>query len=158
MALVRHDYSRVWATLVIVVTCLAALSPVVPSLRGRKGDSFPLSWYPMFAKERPEYERPTYVFGVEPDGDRVKVDVSYWSSGGFNQGRNELTTTVSQGRRRLAELCERIARRVVEKNKRELRKVTELQIARGKYDRAAWFEGDHTPMQETILDTCPVRR
>ncbi|MDP2307455.1 MAG: hypothetical protein Q8P18_15620 [Pseudomonadota bacterium] len=152
------DLARVWASVVIVVTCAAAISPVVPSLRGHKGDSFPLSWYPMFAKERPEYERPTYVFATTPKGKRVKVDVSYWSSGGFNQGRNELTTTVKAGPDRIDAMCERIAARVVERDRRALRAVTELTVAVGKYDRKRYFEGDEEPISERIITTCPVIR
>lgn len=152
------DLARVWASVVIVVTCAASISPLFPSLRGREGDSFPLSWYPMFAKERPEYERPTYVFGTTPKGDRVKVDVSYWSSGGFNQGRNELTTTVRAGAERIDAMCERIAAKVAERNKKPLRKVTEVSVAVGTYDRKAWFAGDEKPLRERIVTTCPVVR
>lgn len=152
------DLARAWAVFVIVVTCVAAASPVVPELRGRKGDSFPLSWYPMFAKERPAKERPTYVFGVGPGGERVKVDVSYWTTGGFNQGRNELTTTVKAGDAALDAMCARIASRVVKKNRRELRQVTELRIATGTYDRERYFSGDRAPIKERILGRCPVER
>jgi hypothetical protein len=152
------DLARVWASAVIVVTCLAALSPIEPSLRGRKGDSFPLSWYPMFANERPKYEKPTYVFGTTSNGDRVKVDVSYWTAGGFNQGRNELTTTVKGGPARIDAMCERIAKKVVERNRKPLRKVTELSVATGTYDRKAFFEGDRKPMRERIITTCAVVR
>lgn len=152
------DPARAWAALVIVVACLGTASPLVPELRGRKGDSFPLSWFPMFAKERPDVETPTYVFGVTDAEKRVKVDVSFWTSGGFNQGRNELTTTVKAGPDRLFELCEKIAQRVVKKNRKEHRKVTEVRVARAKFDRERYFTGDTSPTDERILTTCRVIR
>jgi hypothetical protein len=151
---VRVD--RAWAWAVIVVASLATASPLVPALRGHKGDSFPLSWFPMFAGERPVYETPTYVVGLTPSGGRVKVDVSFWTTGGFNQGRNMLTTAVKQ--HTVAALCDRIAKRVARHGRPEHADVTELVVVKGSYDRAKFFGGDRTPLIENTITRCPVVR
>jgi hypothetical protein len=148
--------ARVWAWAVVIVATLATASPLVPSLRGRKGDSFPLTWFPMFAGERPKLETPTYIVGFEPDGTRVKIDVSVWTTGGFNQGRNMLTTAIKQKRGR--QFCEMVAQRIVRRRSSRFADVERLQIVKGTYDREAFFLGDTAPIHESVLARCPVKR
>lgn len=151
--------ARLRAWLIIVVTIMAVLSPLVPACRGRKNDSFPLSWYPMFAKVRPAHETPTYVLGRSAAGAREKIDVRWWTSGGFNQGRNMLTTTLKQGSEPTQAFCARLAQKVAEKESRRWKAIEEVAIVRGTYDRAQFFgEGDTTPIREKTLHTCPVPR
>jgi len=141
---------------VIAATTLASLSPLVPELRGRKGDSFPLSWFPMFASERPKVETPTYVVGLTESGDRMKIDVSFWTSGGFNQGRNMLTTSVKKKKTR--EFCATTASKVARRKTGPFGSVVQLNIVRGSYDRAEFFAGNREPLAETVLARCPVER
>lgn len=148
--------SRMWAWVMVIVATLATASPLVPQLRGHKGDSFPLSWFPMFAKERPAVESPTYVVGTTESGDRVKVDVSFWTSGGFNQGRNMLTTEVK--RKRADAMCATIAKSVARRGRGVHKRVVELWIVRGTYDRARFFGGDEAPITEKLIARCPVNR
>lgn len=152
------SFRRGWGAIVSVTAVCAVLTPLVPEWRGANKDSFPLSWYPMFANERPTLERPTYVVGVTSTGERVKVDVSYWSRGGFNQGRNELTTIARRGRPELTDFCGAVAMRVGRSKKQRYADVQHLEIVRGKYSRAAYFSGDHTPISERILSSCAVSR
>ena len=74
-----------------------------------------LSWFPMFAGERPAVERPIYVVGVKPKGRTVKVDVSFWSVGGYNQGKHTLRTIVREGRSE--EFCHQLAGRIVRRGR-----------------------------------------
>ncbi|MBA2321234.1 MAG: hypothetical protein H0V89_08765 [Deltaproteobacteria bacterium] len=148
--------ARLWAWAVIAATTLASFSPLVPELRGRKGDSFPLSWFPMFASERPRIETPTYILGMTDAGDRVKIDVSFWTNGGFNQGRNMLTTAVKQ--KRAPKFCASVAHAVARRKSARFAEVTELRIVMGSYDREIFFSGDRAPLREVVVTTCPVRR
>ncbi len=153
------DLARLRAWIVIVVTCFAVLSPLVPEWRGRKNDSFPLSWYPMFAKRRPDVERPTYVFGRAADGRREKIDVQWWTTGGFNQGRNMLTKTVRAGTEPTTELCNKLATKVAKKKSKRWKDIEEVVIATARYDRARFFgEGKREPMGEKELHVCRVSR
>lgn len=153
------DLARARAWAVIGVTCFAVLSPLVPEWRGRNGDSFPLSWYPMFARERPAYERPTYVIGTGPGGVREKIDVRFWTSGGFNQGRDQLSVTVRAGEEATAAFCARLAERVARKRGRRWAQVDTVAIVKGQFDRERYFAlGDTKPMTERLIYSCAVPR
>lgn len=146
---------RAWPWTVIVVTVLAVLTPLNPDWRGRQKDSFPLSWYPMFSKERPEHETPLYAVGLREDGSRAYLDVSLWTTGGFNQGREMLADAVREGTSRRQEFCARIAKAAAKKRK----KVVEVRLVRGTFDRRRFFvDGDHQPLREKVLASCPVER
>jgi len=147
---------RVWGWTVIVVACVATVSPVVPALRGHKGDSFPLSWFPMFAGERPPVERPIYVVGVKPRGRTVKVDVSFWSVGGFNQGKHTLRTIVRE--KRGEEFCEQIARRIARRGRPEHARVVKIRIMTGRFDRTRFFTISDRAIQEEVIAQCEVDR
>ncbi len=150
------QWGRAWAWSVVVVATLATASPIVPALRGHKGDGFPLSWFPMFSRERPDLERPTYVVGDTADGGRVKVDVTFWATGGFNQGRNALVATIQKGGAK--DLCAKVAKRVATRGRPEHADVTQIRIVRGTYDREVFFGGDRTPIRESLITECPVPR
>lgn len=153
------DLARLRAWCIIVATCAAVLTPLVPEWRGRNGDSFPLSWYPMFAKERPALEKPTYVYGRTQAGERRKIDVSWWTSGGFNQGRNMLTKTVAAGEEPTRAFCEKLAKKVVKKKGEEWAAVTHVVIARAKFDRERFFAlNDREPLGERVVYACGVPR
>lgn len=153
------ELARIKALVVIVVTSLAVLTPLVPDWRGRNNDSFPLSWYPMFAKERPLLEKPTYVIATGPDGQRQKIDVRWWTHGGFNQGRNMLTELVKGGADKLTPFCERIAKKVADRKEPEWQGIDEVKVVVGQYDRRKFFQaGDRKPVSEKLIFRCGVPR
>lgn len=149
--------ARAYAWLIITGFCFAVLSPLNPDWRGQQDDSFPLSWYPMFASYRPTVESPTYVVGITEAGERRKIDVRYWSSGGFNQARGELVKQIAAGKERAGKLCAKIARNVATKH--SMKEVVEVQFLRGRFSRDTYFgQGDKTPISEKVLYRCPVER
>lgn len=151
------DISRAYATVVSLGLCLAVLSPIHPALRNVKSDSYPLSYYPMFAKSRPEVERPTWVVGLTEDEREFKIHIGYWTSGGFNQGRNQLVAAMRKRDTEGQDLCRRIARRVAKDPR--LAEVTQLEIRSGSFSRARYFgDGDHAPLTEKVLLSCDVPR
>lgn len=153
---------RIYATLFSVIVAAAMFIPLNPDWRGTYGDNFPLSWYPMFASRRPAVERINYVIGLTPEGSHP-VDVSWWSSGGFNQGRSQLDTAIrKQGRAAegpASELCQRIARKLGRRRSGWASTVTEVEFRRGTFRRERWFgEGDRTPDSDRLVLRCTVNR
>lgn len=137
--------------------CVAVLSPMHPAFRNTKTDSYPISYYPMFAKSRPEVERPTWVVGVADDETEHKIHIGYWTTGGFNQGRNQLVAAMKKRDTEGQELCRRIARRVAKDP--TLASVTHLEIRTGSFSRARYFgEGNPEPLTEKVLLSCDVPR
>mgnify|MGYP003336290434 FL=1 len=97
------------------------------------------------------------VIATGPGGAREKLDVRWWTHGGFNQGRNMLTETVKNGPEKLRPFCERLAKKVAEKS--EWASLTEVRIVSGQYDRRKYFQqGDHKPIGENTLYSCDVPR
>jgi hypothetical protein len=122
-------------------------------------DDFPLSWFPMFSKPRPEYETPIYVVALDADGARHKVSQRYWTSGGFNQGATQLIKTSKKGKDALREMCERIAKKVGSSKVSDYRASTGISIFKGVYSRESWFrDGNHEPIREARLVSCEIER
>lgn len=145
------------AALLSALICLTVLSPIRQGFAARPVDDFPLSWFPMFARPRPELESPVYAVAVEPGGARHKLVQSWWTSGGFNQGATQMLRAASSGQGALDEMCARIAKKVARKRLPEHTAVTEIHILKGSYSREAYFrDGDHTPVRERRLARCPL--
>lgn len=148
--------TRVRAAVWTVLVCGAVLSPVVQGFRDKPKDDFPLSWFPMFARARPEVETPVYAVAIG-EGERTPVGVQYWTSGGFNQGATQMLLAARGGPSALRPLCERIAMKVARSPLRGVPPSTEIRILRGWYSRATYFgEGDTKPTREVVLASCPV--
>lgn len=142
---------------VTVLVCGAVLSPIYQGFLPDPVDDFPLSWYPMFARPRPELEHPVYVVAVDPDGTRHKVGQAWWTSGGFNQGATQLIQAANAGDSRTIPLCARIATRIGRRRPAEYEAATEIRILEGAYSRERWFrDGDHTPEREKVVQRCPI--
>jgi hypothetical protein len=149
--------TRLRATVWTVVVCGTVLSPIVQGFRDRPFDDFPLSWFPMFARPRPDVETPVYAVAVGGQGKRTAVGVQYWTSGGFNQGATQMLLAARQGRDALDPLCERIAAKVARRPLPDVPAPTEILILRGWYSRDKYFgEGDTRPDHESVLAKCPV--
>lgn len=149
--------SKPAAALISALICLAVLSPIRQGFAARPVDDFPLSWFPMFARPRPELESPVYAVAVEPNGARHKLVQSWWTSGGFNQGATQMLRAASSGQAALDEMCGRIAKKVARKRLPEHAAVTEVHILKGSYSREAYFrDGDRAPVRERRLARCPL--
>ena len=149
--------TRLGATMWTVLVCGAVLSPIVQGFRDKPRDDFPLSWFPMFAKARPELETPVYAVALGGTA-QAYVASRYWTSGGFNQGASQLIRAAAGGAEQLRPLCERIADAVAKRPPRGVTAPTELQIRRGTYSLQTFFgDGDTTPIREVLLVKCPVK-
>lgn len=99
---------RLVGAIVSIVAIAATAAPVL--LDPVKGDSFPLSTYPMFASRRPLTQSFEYAVGFTAAGERRTIKPRHVANNEIMQAR----TTFSKARRegRLPQLCERIAGRV----------------------------------------------
>jgi hypothetical protein len=149
---------KLWGVLVSLSVALAILSPLKEEWRGIRGDSFPLSWYPMFSRPRPDPESTNYIVGIEKDGTRHIIRSDLYVPGGMNQARRQLSTLVSSSKS-ARETCEKAAKAVARHSSGELRDVRELRLVRGYYHMKKYFgDGIKTPEREQVHARCIVKR
>ena len=145
------------AALISVALCAVVLSPIRQGFAAKPVDDFPLSWFPMFARPRPEVESPVYAVAVEPSGARHKLSQSWWTSGGFNQGATQMIRAAAAGQAALDEMCARIAKKVQRKARPEHVQVAEVHIYKGSYSREAYFrDNNRAPIRERRLARCAL--
>ena len=151
--------SRLYASIICLAVSLAVLSPVRRHFALDVSDSFPLSWYPMFRGTRPSVEQVVYVTGRSSDGQVHPLPYTYWASGGFNQGRNQLTNIVLQGKARVEELCAAIAQRVALGRRTGDDDIVEVAILLGEFNRDRYF-GERIAKPDALkaFAICPVSR
>jgi len=97
-----------------------------------RGDSFPLSTYPMFAFERPTHQMFTYAVGWTADGARRTLRPGHVANHEVMQAFMTFAATPS---RELPALCVRIAARVAADD--ELADVARVEIVRATHDAVA---------------------
>lgn len=150
---------RLRAALVTTAFCVATLSPLVRDDEGRRRDGFPLSWYPMFSKPRPELETVNWVRAQEGTGRNRPVSVNYWTRGGLTEGRAQLEGAIKAGPESSARFCERLAATFAKRTRGWESRVTELQLTRSTWALESYFgANDPNPRKERVLLTCAVNR
>ncbi len=147
-----------YAMFVFAAMTIAVASPFY-ELNKPKGvkrhDGFPLSHYPMFSRPRGKTESATYVLAVEADGTRHNVPYTYWTTGGWNQGRGQIHAYRNGRNGGLPALCERLVTAMQQARTGWESRVVELQIVKGTYSRERYFrDGDPLPLKEKLLLSC----
>jgi hypothetical protein len=132
---------------------LLSLSPAF--LNPQRGDSFPLSTYPMFAKTR---ERPLLYFaeGVDRAGNTERLAPALLGSGEVMQAVATVRRAVEAGGARQSELCRHIAGRLAKSA--ELDHVTRVRLVGARFDPIAYFLEGPTPLERKVHTECKVRR
>jgi hypothetical protein len=134
---------------------LAALAATLwPLLRDpARGDSFPLSTYPMFAASRGVTHTLDYPVGRTVDGAPRPIRPRHVANAELMQARVAVQRAV--GQRRLPALCARIAGNVAADP--ALADVATVEVVRGRHDALALLlDGVRGP--ERVLAACPVDR
>lgn len=144
--------ARILGGLVSVLAVAAVLSPL-----GRdpaRGDSFPLSTYPMFARARTSPVMTLeYLVGIDAAGSRHYIPPRLVANQEVLQARARIRQAVGSGG--AAELCAEVASRLGGDG--DLDAVTELRVVRGTHD-AVGFLVDESLGQEQIVARCEVPR
>lgn len=150
--------NKLWGIFVSLAVGLAVLSPIREEWRGVRGDSFPLSWYPMFSRPRPDPESTNYLVGFEKDGTRHIILSALYVPGGMNQARRQLSVLVGSKKTARA-TCEKAAKAVAKNSSGPLSRVREIRVVRGYFHMKKYFgEGIRTPEREKVFARCAVKR
>ncbi len=142
---------RIVGAIVSVVAIVATACPLARD--PARGDSFPLSTYPMFATRRPPTQSFEYAVAWTAAGERRTVKPRHVANNEVMQARTTFSNARRQGR--LAELCTRIAGRVGAD--RDLDDVVRIDIVAGTH-HAIDFLVRGVRGKERTLTSCAVPR
>lgn len=120
---------RVWSASI----ALALMAPLRQHARPRREqvDAYPLSFYPMFRRHRPQLVTMTHAVGVDRAGaDHYLTDRVLIAGVGFNQARRQLNRAVRRGR--ADEWATHLAERAAADP--TLEHVSRVEIRRGRFD------------------------
>ena len=144
------------AILLSLLLTFALLSPLKEEWRGEDGDSFPLSWYPMFSKPRPAQEMIAYMVGVLPDGTRRVIKSNYFVRGNMNQARMHVAKYARQ-KKTSDELCKRASEKISEKKRGAKSRMRQVRLVRGHFSREAYFGADQElPEKDVVMASCHI--
>lgn len=121
---------------------LAVLVAVVYPIAWREGrDSFPLSSYPMFARNRRSpVLHATYVVATTDDGARRFVPPELVANREVLQARAVLDQARRGGKRAALDLCRRISRRVARQDSGFFARAQTIAIVSASHDAVHYFE------------------
>lgn len=148
--------SKAWAHVLAIGLILAIVAPIHKQLRGSRGDSFPLSWYPMFSRPRPALQPVTYMLGITASGDRHVVHTKHSVRGAMNRARRQLTRLAHKPRTAQT-LCDKVAARFAKRRRGTMSEVVQIWLVQGKFDLDSYFADQHkAPVSERIKWACQV--
>lgn len=130
----------------------AALRPIVENWRRRPKDSFPLSYYPMFSKQRKPTERVTYLVGIDAQGARRLLPYDCAGAGGLNQVRRQIRKIARQDQA-AGELCAAIAARLALRPDDRYADLVTIHLVTGRYRLHEYFAGRREPEWERVHAT-----
>jgi hypothetical protein len=134
---------------VVILFSLTMVALVVwPVTTSPPRDSFPLSNYPMFARDRPTETTFATVVVVDPDGTVTRL--SPREIGGTDQVI-QAAATVSRAVR--AGDADALCAEVLERRGDDIGH-GRLEVISERYDTVAWFDGDEVPIERTVHATC----
>ena len=138
------------AILLSLLLSFALLSPLKKEWRGEDGDSFPLSWYPMFSKPRPELEKISYMVGVLSDGSRRVIKSTYFVRGPMNQARMQVSK-YAQRKKTSDELCNKAAGKMSKRKRGPQSRMGQVRLVRGHFFREAFFGADQELLEKDVV-------
>ena len=118
-----------------VVLVGATLAPLVRD--PNRGDSFPLSTYPMFASRRPVVTTLDFAYGVTAAGERRTLSPRMLGTREVLQAAAILDRAVDGGPKALVPLCEAIAMRVAAAP--QFADIATIRIVEGTYDAVEYL-------------------
>ena len=143
-----------------VVFSLAAVTligiPVIQNFREKPDDGFPLSYYPMFSKERHGVTELSHPIGIREDGTTIDLHYRTVSRGGMNQVRRQIRKIIRNGDGK--ELCHDVAEHVAKSRRKEYQDIVAVAIVTDTYDFHEFFSGNRTPRRRKVIARCAVKR
>jgi len=137
-----------------LTSALLLAAVLYPALLDPGADSFPLSTYPMFARERPrrvEVMSALALGAAMPDGSASEraVPPSYIANAEAMQALQTLRKSVQAGRRSARKLCERIARELAAQAEPRFADAREIALVTTRVDALRFLQDpDHAGERE----------
>lgn len=118
------------------------LSPILQNWAKKPKDSFPLSYYPMFAKKRSQNYGLYYVVGLDTLGKRIRIPYKLAGTGGFNQVRRQ----INRARKKEGGLpfLKKTANRIAENKSKFYGSLAALELVKGYYPLEGYFLNNDT--------------
>lgn len=146
---------RVYAWVVSAAVLAAVLWPLT---WGATRDSFPLSSYPMFARNRRSAVlSAVYAVATDADGERRYVPPDLVANREVLQARAVLDRAARGGKKGAMTLCREVASRIAAQSGGPFSGAAWVSIIRGRHDAGAYFETGALG-SEQVLGRCPVER
>lgn len=130
------------------------VAAALPIARDATDDSFPLSTYPMFARQ---IAQPTVYFveRLEAKGRARRLTPEQVSGNEVMQSFKNIRAAVRAGPEAVQELCQGVAERLAKRERRK--KNVELRVVGARFDPVAYFTEGAGPEERTIEGTCKVQ-
>jgi hypothetical protein len=152
----EEPVNKVMVTLLSAALAFAIMAPIKDGWRGVYGDSFPMSWYPMFSKPRRPLERITYMIGVFPNEKRTVIPSNYFVRGPMNQARRHVAKYGRDSAKSM-ELCEKAAKRISKMTTGRPSKIVQVRLVRGSFNREDYFgHNKKFPLVDYVKAACDV--
>lgn len=143
---------RAYVALAAVVAAV-----LVPPLVPPAADSYPLSTYPMFSRDRGARSEVATLVGLDADGEQHRLSPTL--IGGTDEPMLAVATAGRAARGSAADqarLCAQVAERVAGSDRTD---VVEVALQVEAHDPVAFLTGDHVaPLAVRVLATCAVPR
>jgi hypothetical protein len=138
---------------------IALLSAVLyPALRDPEDDSFPLSTYPMFARNRTRIATVNAALALGRGGTETALSPLLIGSPETMQAIRILNRSVHAGKRPTRELCRAIAARVAKSVDPELRGARQIALVSETIDVIEYAGGMRSPRDRRVHTRCRIPR
>jgi hypothetical protein len=140
------------------VSALMLGAVLQPLWRDPENDGFPLSTYPMFARDRQRLASIDVALALGPGGAETAIPPPLVGSQETMQAVRILGKSVRAGPVEARKLCHAIAARVAHSQRPELREANQIALVRQTVDVIDYARGDHAADQREEVVRCPVLR
>ncbi len=148
--------SKTRAAVFSIAISAVVLSPIVQNWVEKPKDSFPLSYYPMFAKKRSENYGLHYVVGQDTLGRRTRIHYKLAGTGGFNQVRRQINK--ARKKQGGVPFLEKVANNLSKKESDLYGRLVSLELVKGYYPLEGYFlNNDTIPVLERKIATYKIK-
>lgn len=141
--------TKLGATVFSLGLALLILSPVRENWQEKPKDNFPLSYYPMFTKNRGEVYKLHYLVGYDKRENRHLIPYTFAGTGGFNQVRRQINKRVSKGEG--DKLAQKVAKRVAKSQSAPYSELVRIEVVQGRVHIDNYFTTDERLPEEEVV-------
>jgi hypothetical protein len=145
-----------WYASFVSIALLAAV--LYPAIMSPADDGFPLSTYPMFARERPQIMPVNAALALDGAGSATPIPPLLIGRGETMQALRTLNRSVREGGEAARRLCHEIAARIATSRDREFLGAKKVALVTEDVDPLAYAAGERTPGRRRTRIACDVRR